>query len=105
MNASSVDEVWDETNGAVARPIYFPSANHRLFGWLHTPVGPSVAAVGMVICNPFGYEAICAHRSLRAFAQAAAEMGIPALRFDYLGTGDSEDIDPLTDQLAAWARD
>jgi pimeloyl-ACP methyl ester carboxylesterase len=105
MNANTDDQAWAETNGVVARPIYFPSGNHRLFGWLHTPVGPPVAAVGMVICNPFGYEAICAHRSLRAFANSAADVGVPALRFDYLGTGDSEDIDPLTDQLAAWSRD
>jgi pimeloyl-ACP methyl ester carboxylesterase len=105
MNANPIDEALDESNGGVVRPIYFPAEHRRLFGWLHMPVGPPVATVGMVICNPFGYEAICAHRSLRAFAQSAAEIGVPALRFDYLGTGDSEDIGPLTDQLAAWSRD
>ncbi|MGC1524369.1 MAG: alpha/beta fold hydrolase [Steroidobacteraceae bacterium] len=76
-----------------------------MFGWLHLPDGARTADVGMVICNPFGYEAICSHRSLRAFAHSAAALGIPVLRFDYGGTGDSGDIDPLTNQLAAWSRD
>src|SRR5207245_1595647 len=60
------------------------------------------APLGLVLCNPFGYEAICAHRTLRHFAEAAADAGIPALRFDYDGTGDSvgEDLEP--DRLSAW---
>ena len=41
------------------------------------------AAIGVVICNPFGYEAICSHRSVRTFAEAAAAAGAPTLRFDY----------------------
>lgn len=76
-----------------------------MFGWLHLPDGAPTADVGMVICNPFGYEAICSHRSVRAFALSAAALGVPVLRFDYGGTGDSGDIDPATNQLAAWSRD
>lgn len=85
--------------------MYFSSENRTLFGWLHLPDGARTANVGMVICNPFGYEAICSHRSVRAFAHAAAAMGIPVLRFDYGGTGDSADIDPAANQLAVWSRD
>ena len=42
------------------------------------------------------------HRSLRHVATAAAAAGIPALRFDYDGTGDSagDDLDPA--RLTAW---
>jgi pimeloyl-ACP methyl ester carboxylesterase len=58
-----------------------------------------------VVCKPFGYEALCAHRSVRAFADTAAELGMPVLRFDYLGTGDSADIDPNADQVEVWTRD
>jgi len=61
--------------------------------------------VGLVICKPFGYEVMCSHTSLRAFADAAAELGLPALRFDYCGTGDSSDIDPQVDQLQVWTKD
>jgi alpha-beta hydrolase superfamily lysophospholipase len=63
------------------------------------------ADIGLVVCKPFGYEAICSHRSVRAFAEAAAALGVPSLRFDYLGTGDSADIDPMADQLAVWTQD
>jgi pimeloyl-ACP methyl ester carboxylesterase len=105
MSDVCADESWIASSGSTARPIYFSSENHTLFGWLHLPDGARAANIGMVICNPFGYEAICSHRSVRAFAHAAAAMGIPVLRFDYGGTGDSGDIDPPANQLAAWSRD
>jgi pimeloyl-ACP methyl ester carboxylesterase len=86
--------------------LYFDAADHKLFGWLHRPPAAAAKArVGLVICKPFGYEATCSHRSLRAFAEAAAELGVPALRFDYLGTGDSAEIESEADQLAVWSRD
>jgi alpha-beta hydrolase superfamily lysophospholipase len=63
------------------------------------------AKVGLIVCGPFGYEAICAHRALRAFAESTAGLGLPTLRFDYAGTGDSSDIDPEADQLDIWVAD
>ena len=86
------------------RPIYFPSGEHRLFGSLHLPAG-ATSGWGVVVCKPFGYEALCAHRSVRAFADTVAALGMPALRFDYAGTGDSADIDPNADQAELWTRD
>jgi alpha-beta hydrolase superfamily lysophospholipase len=93
--------------GAVgsARALYFNSGEHSLFGWLHHAVNCVKADVGVVVCQPFGYEAICAHRGMRAFAEAIAAVGMPALRFDYLGTGDSPEIDPQANQLQVWTRD
>lgn len=61
--------------------------------------------MGLVICKPFGYEAICGHRSMRAFAETAAGVGVPVLRFDYLGTGDSGESDPAAGQVEVWLRD
>jgi alpha-beta hydrolase superfamily lysophospholipase len=92
-------------SGGLAEALYFESGNHQLFGGLHRPSGGMMSGVGLVICNPFGYEAICSHRSVRAFAEAAAEIGIPALRFDYLGAGDSADIEPQANQLDVWSQD
>jgi len=86
-------------------PIYFDSDGHTLFGWFQGPPADSLADVGLVICKPFGYEAICAHHSLRAFADAAATLGVPSLRVDYRGTGDSAPIDLEADQLEVWRRD
>lgn len=88
-----------------SEPLYFPSDAPRLFGWLHVPPAEQAADVGLVICKPFGAEAMCGHRSLRAFAEMAAATGVPALRFDYLGTGDSANLDPDADQIEAWCRD
>lgn len=73
-----------------------------MFGWLHRPAQAAPNAVGLVICKPFGYEAMCAHRSVREFAEAAAAAGFPTLRFDYVGTGDSADLDPQADQIETW---
>ena len=91
--------------GAITREaVYFPAEDRRLFGWLHCAPSHS-SDTGLVICKPFGYEAICGHRTFRAFAEAAAAAGFPTLRFDYLGTGDSGDIDAAADQIEAWSRD
>ena len=88
-----------------ADALYFDSADRRLFGWLYRPTAKRPAKVGLVICGPFGYEAICSHRALRAFAESAAALGLPTLRFDYAGTGDSSNLDPEADQLSVWGRD
>jgi dienelactone hydrolase len=85
--------------------LYIPSGDRQLFGWLHRPPGAIPARWGLVICKPFGFEALCGHRSMRVFARTAAGLGIPALRFDYLGTGDSEEIEPGADQIEVWTRD
>jgi alpha-beta hydrolase superfamily lysophospholipase len=91
---------------AVGSPeaFYFNSSCHGLFGWLHQSLNDSKTDVGVVLCQPFGYESICAHRGMRAFAEAIAAAGMPALRFDYSGTGDSSDIDAEADQLQIWTQ-
>lgn len=85
-----------------AEAIYFGPPDRACAGWLHRTEG--AAQVGIVVCNPFGYEAICAHRSLRHFAESAAESGFPALRFDYDGTGDSAGGERDSNRLDAWVR-
>jgi alpha-beta hydrolase superfamily lysophospholipase len=81
-------------------PLYFGPEARPLFGWLHR--APAPARLGLAICNPFGYEAICTHRALRHFAQAAAAAGVPALRFEYDGTGNSAGGDRDPERLLAW---
>jgi alpha-beta hydrolase superfamily lysophospholipase len=92
-------------SGTAAEPLYFSGAAGPLFGWLHSPTDGNRADLGIVLCKPFGYEALCGHRSLRAFAQMAAASGIPILNFDYAGTGDSADIDLSAEQIEIWCGD
>lgn len=82
--------------------LYFGPEERSLFGWLHAPPGLAAAPFGVILCNPLGYEYICAHRTVRAYADAIAQAGFPALRFDYDGSGDSAGSDEDPDRVAAW---
>ncbi len=89
-----------------SRLFYFESVSaRRLFGWLDCPPVGYKAKVGIVVCNPFGYEAICSHRAARSLAESTAALGIPTLRFEYSGAGNSTDLAADEDQLAAWTED
>lgn len=93
------------TQSGTAQPLYFKSAEGDLFGWLHEPAKPHRSKLGVVVCGPYGYESICAHRSVRTFAEAISGSGIPVLRFDYRGTGDSSEIDENADHVKPWTLD
>ena len=43
----------------------------------------------MVLCQPLAEEYILSHRSMRRLAELLSRAGIPTLRFDYFGCGDS----------------
>jgi pimeloyl-ACP methyl ester carboxylesterase len=60
--------------------------------------------VGVVLCPPFGWDDVCSYRSRRAWAEALALAGLPALRFDFPGTGDSAGSPRDPDQLEMWTR-
>jgi dienelactone hydrolase len=81
-------------------PVYF-GAGRRLFGWYHAAQFAR-RDCGVVFCNPLGYEELCAHRALRRWADAVADAGFPALRFDYDGTGNSAGSDTDPDRVSTW---
>lgn len=83
------------------RALHFGSAKRPLFGFLHEPHRRD-RRVGLVLCNPFGYEAICTHRSYRHLAERLAANGYSVLRFDYDGTGDSFGADGDPNRVGAW---
>jgi pimeloyl-ACP methyl ester carboxylesterase len=82
-------------------PMYFGPRERRLFGWIH-PAGLRQKDVGVVLCHPFGFEAMCTYRTLRHAADAFARAGHPAMRFDYDGTGDSAGGDRDPHRVRAW---
>ncbi len=69
----------------------------------HPPhMGAPPRSSAVVLCNPFGYEAICAYRAYCHLAERLAATGFPVLRFDYHGTGDSSGQDDDPDRVRAW---
>jgi pimeloyl-ACP methyl ester carboxylesterase len=70
-------------------PVHFGRGGAPLFGCYHPPQEPVREGSALVICQPFGQEYIRCHRLLRVLAASLARSGLPVLRFDYYGCGDS----------------
>ena len=66
---------------------WFRSGSYSLLG--HVNVPERSRRMGVVMVPPFGWEDVCAYRPLRFLAQMLAASGIPVMRFDLPGTGDS----------------
>jgi pimeloyl-ACP methyl ester carboxylesterase len=69
------------------RHHWFVSRDRPLLGHLHLAEAPG--GLGVVMVPPSGWEDVCTYRPLRALAGVLAAVGIPVLRFDLPGTGDS----------------
>ncbi len=85
--------------------MVFGRADGQLLGFYHPPALALGRAPAVVLCNPLGYEAMSAHRTLRHLAERLADAGFPALRFDYQGTGDSAGHSGDPDRIATWIGD
>jgi len=87
-------------------PFYFYRGVTRLFGMLHAPSAPG-SSLAYVMSHPFGEEKLWSHRVFVVFARTLAARGIPVLRFDYTGAGDSAgetastSVDTYLDDLGA----
>lgn len=84
------------------RALYFGAAHEPLFGWLHTPRNKEWGKLGMVICPPLGVDYDHTYPVLRHLANRLAYHGIPTLRFDYSGTGNSSGFDVEPDRVNKW---
>ncbi len=83
-------------------PVVFGPSTKQLMGLYNAPA-PEVAFAGsVVLCNPLGYEAMCANRTYRHLAERLATAGFHVLRFDYHGTGDSSGRSDEPDRVRAW---
>lgn len=85
-----------------AVPLFFGTAGRPLSGWYHATAQHARPRIGVVICAPYGYEMMCTYRACRHLAEGFAASGVPALRFDYDGTGDSAGSDDDPDRVTAW---
>jgi len=86
-------------------PFLFGPPQRRLFGMFHpADTRKGAAPFAVLLCNPFGHEALRSHRFYRLMAERLSRQGVAVLRFDYHGTGDSPGEDEDGD-LAGWAQD
>ena len=83
-------------------PLIFGRAARPLFGFYHPAEGATPRGIGIVLCNPLGYETMCVHKTYRRLALRLAARGFPALRFDYHGTDDSSGEPDEPERLSAW---
>jgi amino acid adenylation domain-containing protein len=67
--------------------FYF-GADNSLYG-LYNPAAGEARSLPVLICPPIGYEYMRCHFLLRTLAEKLAETGVPSLRFDFFGSGDS----------------
>lgn len=97
--ARGVDRVTKSSGAASRFGLRFGVVNESVFGgcfgWLH----PGEGKRGVVLCNAFGHKSVRSHKGIRRVAESLSARGIVALRFDYLGTGDSVGADGASDQL------
>jgi len=87
------------------QPLYIGDGDDACFGWLHTDEAAPARDCVAVVCPPIGHEYTRAHRTLRHLADRLASRGIPALRFDYHGIGDSPGTDLDPHRIDTWLAD
>ncbi len=83
-------------------PFRFGSPEASLFAVYHPPAPATGHSMAVLLCNPFGQEAVRLHRFYKVLAERLARSGMAVLRFDYFGTGESEG-DDLTGRLDLWS--
>lgn len=85
-------------------PIYLRADEGEAFlAVLHRP-GATPTGTAVLIVPPFGYDHLCAYRSLRAWATQLAAAGHAVLRYDPPATGDSAGAPEDGDVVGRWVR-
>lgn len=67
---------------------WFQSGSYSILAHIENSAD-SASRLGVVIVPPFGWEEVCSYRPIRSLSRSMTEAGIPTLRFDLPGTGDS----------------
>lgn len=85
-------------------PLLFGPSGRQLVGLFHPAESPRAAGSAVLMCAPYGQEAMRTQRFFRVLADRLARAGVAVLRFDYHGTGDSPGDDAVGD-LDGWQSD
>jgi hypothetical protein len=84
--------------------FHFGSPQRLQVGFFHPADGPAAGERAVLLCNPFGQEAVRSHRLYRVIAERLSRRGLAVMRFDYHATGDSPGDDEAGD-LDGWVDD
>ena len=84
-----------------AVPSAFEVDARSCFGWFHGARLPA-RGMGVLLCRPMGYEALCSYRTYKLLALQLADAGFDVVSFDYDGTGDSAGGDADPGRVPAW---
>lgn len=91
---------------SLIQPVSFGAPQRRMIGIFHPATADTEGEKkpAVVLCKPYGQEAIRAHRMVHVLADRLSRNGHPVFRFDYFGTGDAmgDDIDG---SLTGWCGD
>ncbi|RZL00049.1 MAG: hypothetical protein EOP36_17215 [Rubrivivax sp.] len=85
-------------------PFFFGPPAHRLYGVYHPPAASQRLSSQVLLCAPFGQEAVRTHRLHRLLAEHLSRQGVHVMRFDYFGTGESAGADEDA-TLSQWRDD
>jgi uncharacterized protein len=85
-------------------PIRFGPPAQQLFGVFHAANLDSAQPKAVLLCSPWGQEAVRTHRMFRVLAEKLSRAGCHVLRFDYFGAGESAGED-TQGHLTQWQGD
>lgn len=102
IEKKELQELSFRPDSVVRTPFYFGTDEKPLMGWLHTPVSGVVRDQAVLVCPPLAVEYMSTYRALRYVCDYFANAGIPAMRLDYHGTGDSSGLNEDPDRLQDW---
>jgi O-antigen/teichoic acid export membrane protein/pimeloyl-ACP methyl ester carboxylesterase len=96
------EAVHEPAEGA-GRSAAFPVAFDGTIG-LFMPENPAVTkrSSAVLFVSPWGFEEMCSRKFYRVAAEHFSDIGVPSLRFVYLGTGDALDFGNQPATLSRW---
>jgi len=83
-------------------PIYLDSEPDPVFATVHRGSAETALDTAVILCPPFGWDEVCAYRSLRTWADELAQAGYLAIRISLPSTGDSGGSPRDPDRVGAW---
>ncbi|MBP1848647.1 alpha/beta fold hydrolase [Rhizobium halophytocola] len=80
-----IEEARDASPDATGRASLHPLTFAGTVGHYH----PGAGDVGIVVCNPWGYDELCVRKFHRLLGDRLSGQGFPVLRYDHPGEGDA----------------